>query len=623
MRGGTRWLLWLALLGLPARVAGQVPQRVPPPQPDSLAADSLAAQADSIHPTDRLLEAEQQRLVQRMPLPRVGGQGILPAGSRKVFVRDSIEWSAARTVGDLIAGTGAYIWRGGWVGRPEMPNVQGRGSASVEYTVDGLPWLTVGPDSLATDPSLWSLTLLERVEIEDGPGLMRVHLYTRAHDRQAPRTKIGVSTGDRAFEQYFGSFERRWESGIGLSLGAEYTGVNDIDGFSGSGNVTNGWIQLGWLRDPRFGIQAQTLIQDIERDPFLPGPGTGAGVDTLDPGITGTRNSTQLRGFWRGRDDDTGPRVDAFLARTTFDNDTVSQDIGTMGVVTSYRQPDWSAELTALHHTDWTTLDSRLALGWTPTDRLTVAIEGVYQSHYGQRESRWGTARVGLAFAEGERLPLGVRLPFALRLGAVARDGRRVQTPSLESAPEQNFTDLEATAAIDWGRLGLEGRFRRLDAWTPAPYRAFRNVVSLGPVPETEWVSVKGRIAPLSWMTFESAYDHPVGGALPEGVPPQHSWTTATIRSKFLRNFPSGVFDLKVQGVVENWSNGIIGRDANGVAINLPATTLYRSIIQLQIGPFILWYDRVNWQGSRIGTVPGFPIQNLGTTYGVRWEFAN
>lgn len=621
MRGGARLLLCLAMLGLPARAAGQVPRRVPPPVPDSLAADSLAAAADSIHPTDRLLEAEQQRLVQRMPLPRVGGQGILPAGTRKVFVRDSIEWSAARTVSDLLAGTGAYIWRGGWVGRPEMPNVQARGAASVAYTVDGLPWLTVGPDSLAVDPSLWSLTLLDRIEIEDGPGLMRVHLFTRAHDRQAARTKIGVSTGDRAFEQYFGSFERRWESGIGFSLGAEYTGVNDIDGFSGSGNVTNGWIQLGWLRDPRFGVQAQALIQDIERTPFLPLP--GAGVDTLDPGITGTRNSTQLRGFWRGREDDTGPRVDAFIGRTTFDNDTVSQDIGTVGVVTSYRQSAWSAEGTVLHHTDWTALDSRFALGWTPLDRVTVAVEGIYQRHDGSRESRWGTARLGLAFAEGERLPLGLRLPFAVRLGAVARDGRRVQTPSLLSEPEQRFTDLEATAGIDWGRLGVEGRFRRLDAWTPTTYRAFRNVVSLGPVPETKWVSLKGRIAPLSWLTFESVYDHPLEGARPDGVPPQHSWTTATIRSKFLRNFPSGIFDLKVQGIVENWSSGVIGRDANGVAIALPSATFYRSIIQLQIGPFIAWYDRVNWQGSRLGNVPGFAIQNLGTSYGVRWEFAN
>jgi hypothetical protein len=145
----------------------------------------------------------------------------------------------------------------------------------------------------------------------------------------------------------------------------------------------------------------------------------------------------------------------------------------------------------------------------------------------------------------------------------------------------------------------------------------------LAPVPETEWVGVTARLAPLSWLTVESFYDHPLKGATPDGAPPHHAWTTATVRSKFLRNFPSGIFDLKVQGVVESWSPGIIGRDAEGEAIALPGATFIRSIIQLQIGPFIAWYDRVNWQASRQGHVPGYPIQTLGTTYGVRWEFAN
>ncbi len=613
-------LIGLALMVRSAPGAAQVPRRLPPP--DSLAADSLAAVADSVNPTERLLDVDRLRAVRLQPMPALTGDGVLAPGTRIVLVRDSLDWAAARTVSDLLARTGTYLWRGGWLGRPELPNVQARGAASVEYTVDGLPWLPVGADSTAVDPSLWTLALLERVEIERGPGLLRVHLFTRAHDRQAPRTKVGVSTGDRGFAEYFGSFERRWQSGVGLSLGAEYRGINAPNGGSGAATTTNGWVQLSWVPSPRFGMQAQALIQDVDRAPLLP-ESPSAEVDTLDPGLTGTRNSSQFRVFWRGRDDLTGPRVDAFLARTTFANDTVNQDIGTMGVVTSWRRPTWSAELTALHHTEWTSLDTKLAFGWAPFDWLSASVEGVYQEHGGPRDSRWGTARLALAFERGERLPLGLRLPFGVRVGGVARDGRRVQAPSLAESPAQRFTDVEANAAIDLGRLEVEGRYSRLDAWQPQSYRAFRRVTALGPAPETEWLGLKARLAVLSWFSLESAYDHPMQGALPEGVPPHHAWTTATIRSKFLRNFPSGIFDLKVQGVVESWSPGVIGRDADGETIALPGTTFVRGILQLQIGPFIAWYDRVNWQATRQGHVPGYPIQPLGTSYGIRWEFAN
>jgi hypothetical protein len=110
---------------------------------------------------------------------------------------------------------------------------------------------------------------------------------------------------------------------------------------------------------------------------------------------------------------------------------------------------------------------------------------------------------------------------------------------------------------------------------------------------------------------------------MPDGAPPRHLFGTVTIRSKFFRNFPSGIFDLKVQGVVEHWSDGIIGRAADSSAIALPAATFFRGIVQLQIGPLIAYYDRVNLRASRQGYVPGYPLPTLGSTFGVRWEFSN
>jgi hypothetical protein len=127
----------------------------------------------------------------------------------------------------------------------------------------------------------------------------------------------------------------------------------------------------------------------------------------------------------------------------------------------------------------------------------------------------------------------------------------------------------------------------------------------------------------VSWFTIATHYEHPLQGALPEGQPPKHSYTTATIRSRFLRNFPSGIFGLKVQAVVENWGAGVSGRDSMGVAVSVPGSTYIRGLIQFQIGPFFAYYDRVNMSGNKTGYVSGYPVSGFGSTFGVRWEFSN
>ena len=46
-------------------------------------------------------------------------------------------------------------------------------------------------------------------------------------------------------------------------------------------------------------------------------------------------------------------------------------------------------------------------------------------------------------------------------------------------------------------------------------------------------------------------------------------------------------------------------------------------MIQLKLGPFFAYWDRVNLQSVHTGSVPGFVIQPLGSTFGIRWEFSN
>ena len=233
------------------------------------------------------------------------------------------------------------------------------------------------------------------------------------------------------------------------------------------------------------------------------------------------------------------------------------------------------------------------------------------QRHAGDRTSDWVEGRVG------------VLLPYGLSLNGVVRDGHRVQSPALLEEPQQPFTDLEGTAAISWRRFGLEAGYVRNDDWSPIAFRQFLLVPSVGTLPQIEWLTIRGRIAPLSWFTIATHYEHPLQGALPDGQPPKHSYTTATIRSRFLRNFPSGIFGLKVQAVIENWGDGVIGRDSSGVGIPVPGATYIRGLIQFQIGPFFAYYDRVNMSATKTGYVPGYPVSGFGSTFGVRWEFSN
>lgn len=604
MRSRIAASLLLVLLAPAASLAAQV---VTPP--DSAKADSLRKRPDTLTTTDQLIKNSALGLIQLQPLPLPGVSAMYPPGARRVFTRDSIDWIAAQTVSDLLATvSGAFIQRGGGFGRPEMPTYRARGAGSVEFVVDGMPFTPVGRDSLAVDPSFFSLALFDRIEVIQSPGVLRVQLWTRRHDRQATRTKIGLSTGDLGLARYLASFERRYPSGWGLSLAADYFGVNAPSGGSGASRVTNAFVQVGHLSAAHFGIQAQVLVQAIRRDALM---SEGTGGDTLTDAQTGTRTDGQLRASWYKNETGLGPRVDLFAGRTTWRGDSVNRSLGHFGAIAAYRQPNWSAELTAWNQTEWTPLDVRAVFGWSPIERVSGSMELAEQRHAGDRNSAWATAR------------LGVRLPLDLMASGAVSDGHRVQVPSLLDNSARSFTDYSATLAFNRRRFGLDVGYVRNDAWHPVAFSEFRPVPLVGPQPVVEWASVHARLAVLGWLTLESRYDHPLSNLLPDGVPPHHALSTATINSRFLHNFPSGIFRLKVQGVMESWSPGVAGRDTTGAAIAQPGATFFRGVFQIQIGSFIVFWDRPNMRASKPGYLPGYRLPSLMSTYGVRWEFAN
>jgi hypothetical protein len=264
----------------------------------------------------------------------------------------------------------------------------------------------------------------------------------------------------------------------------------------------------------------------------------------------------------------------------------------------------------AFHRTRWTPLDARVSLGLSPIGPFTANAELVHLRHFGGRASDYANLSAGLEPVRG------------LALTGSARIGKVVAAPSVLIDLEQDVRDFQGAVGWSRARLGFQVAYARTSAFAPFGYADYPRVPQLGPSPRTEWITASVRLAPLQWLTLESWYSDP-RGATPDGIPPTHSVIAGTIRSKFLRQFPSGIFDLKLRLSMESWGTGVIGRDAVGSPIELRGATFFRSLIQIQLDRFYIYWDRGNLSSTSLTYVPGFEIPGYGSNFGVRWEFEN
>ena len=565
----------------------------------------------------------------RVPVfPRLGRREMMAPLSRIVYDRDSLEWHNMATLSDLLAKVpGVFVWRGGWVGRPEPINFQGRATASMELVVDGIPYLALGPDSVAVDPSILPMTFFDRVEIERLPGFLRVHLFSRRHDRLPPRTRVGVASGDFNIARYIGSLEKRTAKGFGYVVAAEHLAIPLRSGDQGSYSNTQTWIQASYVPAGRIKAMVQLFRGVPKREDVRVLTSTGAldpASDTLSQGLNGHRTDLQASAVYQRRPDGLGFRGVAFAGQSSWREDSteltlggpdrhlqyVDQRVWQLGGQAGYRTATSSLEARAWHRTRWTPLEVRALAAASPVRALGLDFEGVYQRHGGGRTSRFVTGRAGLS------------LPGGFRLGAMGRTGARVVYPMVAAATAVPLTDLAGLLSRDRPRLGFEVGYWRTAAFAPERFSLYRTIDTIGPSGPTRWLTVSGRLAPKQWFIIDGWYSNPIG-AKPEGQPPTHSIVNATIQSRFLPTFRSGIFGLKLQGSMETWGTGVIGRDKTGQPITEKGATFFRAQFQLKIGDFVAYYDRANFQASRAGYLPNLPLLRLASSFGVRWEFAN
>lgn len=579
--------------------------------PPLLGQDTTRAAPDSVDAYTLLIRGQEDAQTRVRTFPRTGQERLLPPLARIVLPRDSIDFINAETLGDVLGMIpGVYLWRGGWIGRPEMPNYMGRGATSVEYLIDGVPWVPLGPDSLATDPSLMPIGLIDRIEIETLPGKLRVHLMLRNHEVLAPRTRVAVARGDFDQARYEGLFEKRWRSGFGLALGAEYLITDGPNEAAGDFSNSLAWAQADWVPSTRFGLQLRYLRAGPDRSRVLT---REEPIDTLVRPMIGTRGDLTARLFIRGgsAEEGLGRRFDLIYNRSAWTSDEFEQKRWQAGLTFSDRGRTHSLGASAFYGSAWTKLDARVSAGWSPVESFSAAVEGVHQEYDEDRSARWITARAG------------VTLPLGFQAGGVWRSGTVLDQPSVALDSVQDLSDRELSLA--WTPIAAvtaRAGYTRLGAWRPTGMWAYAQVDSIAPSAAAEWLVAGGRIAPRQWFTVSGWY-HKALNVLPEGTPPDHSVIEAAIRSKFLRTFPSGIFDLKLAVTMESWGTGVLGRSPDGEPVTLKGATFFRALAQMQFLGFIVYFDRSNLLNTDLPFVPGLPVPRNISSFGFRWSFLN
>ncbi len=583
----------LAQLIRPHPSSALTPQDTIPSLPDSAQAVEPEAPADSVPPVSiATYESE---------VPT----GPLPPGTRYVFTRDSMLWSSAITLADLLGSIpGVYIARGGFLGQPEFVMYGGRGPAGVEVYWDDFLMYPVGADTVYVDLGRISLSYLQRVDVEVLPALLRVFLVSERHDRIETRSVFRIMSGAFSSAEFMGMFQKRWPSGLGLNLVGDFVASEGEPASNRNDQTLDMWAKFEWLPSQRYGASYQIRRQRHERD-LRPGEGIPEGVPARD----GARTDFLFKFFAATGEDRMGLRFEGGLGSTAWTGDSITgeQRMRQAFARLRYARPTWHAQVRARMGDQRISDEIEARVGWRPLDGLVLSGYGRSTTHSGDRNAHAAGASAGL-----------YRGPFSL-VGQIS-SAEVVQAPAIADDSAQAVTDQSLSLGLETGRLGGHIGLVRRDVFLPFAPPDFIGLPEFGISEAADYVVADLRVEPLHSLVLDAWYSHPRTKP-PDLQPPQHGRAALTLRSKFWRTFRSGAFDLMLRYAIEYWSRGTAGMDESGEPILLPGLTYHEFFIQFELAGFVAFWNLRNARNVQAQYVPFLPYPRNAQTFGVTWQF--
>ena len=565
------------------------------------------------HPDSTRRDTTRDTIPHVLPvLPPGFPEGPLPAGTRYTFTADSFAFSDKRTLSDLLSHIpGVFVARTGLFGQPEAVMYAGHGAAGLELYWDGVPYLPLGRDSVFVDPARVPLAPLERVDVIVLPSVLRVYLTSLRQRSTAPASEVGITTGVVGTAGYRGEFLKRWRSGLGLSVVADW---NDIAGVSGTASTAfhdvDLWFKGEFIPTPRAGVVFQILSSDWDR--------RGATSPTVLP-ISAKREADVLSGFYATRSDGLGQRVELSLATSSLSHDSavVSRSLGQGMLTLSSLWPRASVQLLTVVQGDPNPFALEVRTGWMPFHFATLSVDARHASYQNGRNGNRAHASVGL------NLPLGFRAHGDV---AWADD---YDAPARLDDSMQTTTDLYGAVTWTSRLLTFEIGGARRDPFKPVADfpDGFPGISGLGLTPATNYVVLEGAIRPLPGLELSGWYWNPVRGG-GDFEPPTHARYSVTFYSKFWRTYRSGIFAVRAELAEESWSGGGgagIFTDSSGVttALALPPGTFMNLNAQIRVGGVTIFWSLRNARAFHGGYVPDGSYPSNYQVYGVRWHFTN
>jgi hypothetical protein len=538
--------------------------------------------------------------------------GPLPHGARYTFTEDSLLFLSSQTLSDLLTHIpGVYIVRGGWYGQAEIALYGGRGPASFEIFVDGLPYLPLGRDSVYIDPARISLAAYDRVDVLVMPGALQVYLVSLTYRSTNPRTQIGVMTGRQNIAGYRAGYSRRARSGFGVSLVADWNsmGAGPLSSTTTSYGTSDFLLKAEYVPfGGRVGASFELFTSSWKRSKAEDNRVVGWRQDRID---------RVLRLFIAQRGDGLGWRVTTTLSSSGLTHDTLvgNRDVSSGTLEASFTGRRGTLVGTARGGAGGMPSMFEVKGGWITPTPLPLTLAGTFrQTLY--EDGRQGVRAYGTA---------GLNLPFGFSARAEATWQKDAQSAFVRTDDLQEPLDMAAWVRFDHRRLMVEvGRGRR-DPFAPLGFAGgIVTVDSLHPTPFTEFIAVRASVELLSGLRLAGWYFDPiVGGG--DFEPPHHARVSATFQSKFWRVFRSGIFTLRGEVAVESWTRwGLGGIDvAQGVDRQMNGASFVDANIQMQLAGVTLFWMMRNMNLMRSSYVEGLSYPKAVQSWGARWYFTN